>query len=77
MKKILLGTLLIAGIGFAQAQKTKPTGFPLSSSLASGQHVFVSGQIGMNPQTSKLANESFEAEVRHTNYSNNILSLTK
>lgn len=37
---------------------------PFSPALVAGNLVFLSGKIGTNPATAKLANESFEAEVR-------------
>lgn len=37
---------------------------PFSPALVAGELVFLSGKIGTNPVTAKLANESFEAEVR-------------
>ncbi|MDM1499546.1 RidA family protein [Myroides odoratimimus] len=33
-------------------------------SIASGDHLFISGQIALDPITSHLVNDSFEAEVR-------------
>lgn len=46
------------------AQENKETKLPFSSSLKAGELLFVSGQVGINPATSKLASESFEAEVQ-------------
>lgn len=61
MKKILLFSLLLLSTTvFAQEQQQK---FPISNTIVSGNLVFVSGQVGINPATSKLANSSFEQEV--------------
>ncbi|MCL6219005.1 RidA family protein [Zunongwangia sp. SCSIO 43204] len=37
---------------------------PLRPSLRIENTVYISGQVGINPQTSKLSNDSFENEVR-------------
>ena len=37
---------------------------PLSPSLRIENTVYISGQVGINPQTSKLYNDSFENEVK-------------
>ena len=37
---------------------------PLSPSLQIENTVYISGQVGINPQTSKLYNDSFENEVK-------------
>ncbi|MDT0678721.1 RidA family protein [Autumnicola musiva] len=37
---------------------------PLSPSLRIENTVYISGQVGINPQTSKLSNDSFENEVK-------------
>lgn len=47
-----------------QAQDTKGKVLPFSSSLVAGDLVFLSGQIGIDPVSSKLSDAGFEAEVR-------------
>ncbi|WP_222706203.1 RidA family protein [Mesonia sp. K4-1] len=37
---------------------------PLSPSLRIENTVYISGQVGINPQTLKLSNDSFENEAK-------------
>lgn len=60
MKHFFGVLILIICTNLASAQQK----FPLSNSIASGNLVFVSGQIGINPETSKLVNSNFEEEAK-------------
>lgn len=58
---ILMFTLLAGTLpGFSQDKQPVR---PYSSARASHGMLYVSGQIGINPVTGKLANETFEKEV--------------
>lgn len=50
----------------AMAQSGKETPLPFSPYRAVNGFVFVSGQIGINPQTGKLVTSSFTDEVKQT-----------
>jgi len=56
-----VGIFACCTLGYAQQNETK---FPLSPSLVSGKHLYISGQVGINSATGKLANSSFEDETR-------------
>lgn len=56
----MLSLLAFSTYGIAQQKEQK---FPLSASLSSGNLVFVSGQIGINTDTSTLVNSSFDDET--------------
>lgn len=64
MKKLLMVcAFILVGIS-AQAQEKQAAKIPFSPSVKTGNLVFISGQVGINPQTTKLVTTSFEAELR-------------
>ncbi|WP_400260872.1 RidA family protein [Sphingobacterium sp. SG20118] len=64
MKKVIFVLLMSVFYFSVNAQEKIETKLPFSSSLKAGELLFVSGQVGINPATSKLSNASFEAEVQ-------------
>lgn len=64
MKKVIFALLMSVFYFSVNAQEKIETKLPFSSSLKAGELLFVSGQVGINPATSKLSNASFEAEVQ-------------
>lgn len=48
----------------SQAQDSAGNKIPYSPTVKAGNLVFISGQVGINPQTAKLVDTSFEAELR-------------
>jgi len=62
MRILLTIISLVAFSAYGNAQQ-KESKFPLSSSLSSGNLVFISGQVGINSETSALINSSFEEEA--------------
>ncbi|WP_312390913.1 Rid family detoxifying hydrolase [Chryseobacterium sp.] len=47
-----------------KAQEIMNNKLPFSPSAKTGNLIFISGQVGINPQTSKLENSSFENELK-------------
>lgn len=64
MKKLIYSLAISLFFLSANAQDNGGKKLPFSSSLVAGELVFLSGQIGIDPNTSKLSDSSFEAEVR-------------
>lgn len=56
--------LTIFSLFTIKAQTVMNQKIPLSSSLRIDNLLFLSGQVGIDPSTSKLSDTSFEAEVR-------------
>jgi len=77
MKKITLASLFVSTLvcGFASAKssnveflnvtKANPS-LPFSQIVKSGNTLYMSGQIGINPATGKLATGGFEGETKQT-----------
>ncbi|ASZ13481.1 Rid family detoxifying hydrolase [Chitinophaga pendula] len=60
--KVILVFILLAGALPVFSQEKQPVR-PYSSARASHGMLYVSGQVGIDPATGKLANETFEKEV--------------
>lgn len=62
--KTLFLVIMALTIGITtNAQENKSGKAPYSPSIKAGNWVFISGQVALNPETSKLVNTSFEDEV--------------
>ncbi|HMF72153.1 MAG TPA: RidA family protein [Flavitalea sp.] len=75
MKTIIFATLVILLNLSLNAQSNMNNKIPLSPSLKVGDLLFISGQVGIDPTTSKLSDANFEAEVRQV--MNNLQSQLK
>lgn len=64
MKKIILTLCLAAASLGAHAQSNKQAPVPFTSSIKTGDLLFISGQVGIDPKTSTLSSESFEQETK-------------
>lgn len=62
-KTIILVPLLFINLILNAQQKMKNT-LPFTPSLQVDNLLFISGQVGINPETSTLTNENFDAEVK-------------
>lgn len=63
--KTILSIIIFLTVNFSlQAQETMSNKIPFSPSVKTGNLVFISGQVGINPKTAKLVDSSFEAELR-------------
>ena len=72
-KQFLLIFLFVLLAGFVKAQNyvqylepPKPGGSPLSGAVRVGNMLYLSGQIGIDPKTGKLAEGGIEAETKQT-----------
>ena len=75
MKRIIFTTLVILLNLSLNAQSNMNKKIPLSPSLKVGDLLFISGQVGIDPTTSKLSDANFETEVRQV--MNNLQSQLK
>ncbi|MHC5310352.1 RidA family protein [Myroides sp. LJL116] len=64
MKKMILALCLGAFTLGVNAQEKKQNPVPYTSSIKTGDLLYISGQVGINPTTSTLASESFEIETK-------------
>lgn len=64
MKRLAILILLITINLTLKAQEKMSNKLPYSPSLKVNDLLFISGQVGIDPTTSKLKNENFEAETR-------------
>lgn len=62
--RLLLSILFLILFNLIQAQKTMNKPLPFSSVKIVDNLLFISGQVGIDPKTSKLKDDNFEAEVK-------------
>ena len=64
MKKLLLTSIVLLITISLKAQQKTGTSSPISPSIRVENLLYISGQVGIDRATSKLINETFEAEVK-------------
>lgn len=64
MKKFLITIFIMTAVVTTQAQENGSNKIPFSPSIKTGNLLFISGQVGIEPKTAKLVDASFEAELR-------------
>ena len=63
MKKLLVTSIISLIIFSVKAQQNTSTSSPISPSIRVENLLYLSGQVGIDRATSKLINETFEAEA--------------
>ena len=60
---LLLGSSVSAEVQFLTSKKTEEAGFPFSDAVKAGNFLFLSGQVGTDPQSGQLVEGGIEPET--------------
>ena len=63
LSALLLSSSVFAEVQFITSKKTKEAGFPFSDAVQAGDFVFLSGQVGTDPQSGRLVAGGIEPET--------------
>lgn len=63
LSALLLSSSVFAEVQFLTSKKTEEAGFPFSDAVQAGNFLFLSGQVGTDPQTGQLVEGGIEPET--------------